>query len=223
MEYNKIRICHTCNKRDLIGVKFKLCAGCKFTYYCSSECQKKDWPTHKKGCINKNINANFYQKILYLKSNKDFLEYIFKKSNNNITICMFDWIILNNQTTNDFYLTNFNYEDIPDDEYQKKFCKYNIIDSDFFTYCFIYYNEGGSQTLHPLIIPKCVYSESHQLMNISEATTSVHIVKYIQENLNYTINDEMIKKMKLLLNDKQNFFLHFLYNLIIYTIAINYN
>lgn len=30
--------------------KFSRCSRCKKTHYCSRECQKKDWPTHKLGC-----------------------------------------------------------------------------------------------------------------------------------------------------------------------------
>ena len=43
--------CKTCkskNKEDL-----KSCSVCKIVYYCSKECQRKDWKDHKLECNNK--------------------------------------------------------------------------------------------------------------------------------------------------------------------------
>jgi hypothetical protein len=42
------KFCDTCNKA---GYSFKRCGRCKKTIYCSRECQKKDWKTHKKNCL----------------------------------------------------------------------------------------------------------------------------------------------------------------------------
>ncbi|KAF9525272.1 hypothetical protein CPB83DRAFT_885684 [Crepidotus variabilis] len=42
--------CNYCLKegtRDSVGA----CSGCKLVRYCSKECQRKAWPTHKRGCI----------------------------------------------------------------------------------------------------------------------------------------------------------------------------
>lgn len=39
------RLCENC-----MAVAFTRCGICKITYYCSKECQKKNWPFHKKFC-----------------------------------------------------------------------------------------------------------------------------------------------------------------------------
>ena len=41
-----------CNKfQKYIEDPFKLCGGCKMTYYCSRSCQKRAWPQHKSYCM----------------------------------------------------------------------------------------------------------------------------------------------------------------------------
>ncbi|KAI9001491.1 ankyrin [Trametes punicea] len=42
------KACATCGKAD---VQLKWCAKCHTTWYCSKECQKLDWPSHKQVCI----------------------------------------------------------------------------------------------------------------------------------------------------------------------------
>jgi hypothetical protein len=44
-EYQQ-RFCASCNKTG----PWRLCSRCKKVYYCSVECQKKNWPTHKLDC-----------------------------------------------------------------------------------------------------------------------------------------------------------------------------
>jgi hypothetical protein len=48
--YNKcfdvIKLCRGCGKDENTSA----CTACKCVYYCSKECQKDDWPTHKKLC-----------------------------------------------------------------------------------------------------------------------------------------------------------------------------
>uniref|UniRef100_A0A7I4YPR2 MYND-type domain-containing protein n=1 Tax=Haemonchus contortus TaxID=6289 RepID=A0A7I4YPR2_HAECO len=39
--------CHSCLK---MGSDLKKCKGCRMFYYCSADCQKKDWPLHKTEC-----------------------------------------------------------------------------------------------------------------------------------------------------------------------------
>eukprot|EP01084_Bolivina_argentea_P295300 508353_1 len=40
-----------CKKQKYADVKFKLCSGCKMSYYCSEYCQKKSWNTqHRYNC-----------------------------------------------------------------------------------------------------------------------------------------------------------------------------
>jgi len=42
--------CATCQKQ---GADFKRCSACKSVYYCSVDCQGKDWPNHKLTCTKK--------------------------------------------------------------------------------------------------------------------------------------------------------------------------
>jgi len=47
---NKARTCRCCKKSDMGKPKFKMCSRCKSSYYCSKECQKKDFENHKLIC-----------------------------------------------------------------------------------------------------------------------------------------------------------------------------
>ncbi|TFK27860.1 hypothetical protein FA15DRAFT_719734 [Coprinopsis marcescibilis] len=44
------RICDTCGTTETPSVKFRLCGGCMTTQYCSQDCQKTHWPSHKAIC-----------------------------------------------------------------------------------------------------------------------------------------------------------------------------
>jgi len=46
-----LRVCDTCGSTEQPTVRqFRLCGGCMTTNYCSPECQKKHWPSHKAIC-----------------------------------------------------------------------------------------------------------------------------------------------------------------------------
>jgi MYND finger len=42
--------CWGCDLEQPQGVTFKVCNQCRGVYYCSQDCQKSDWPRHKKTC-----------------------------------------------------------------------------------------------------------------------------------------------------------------------------
>lgn len=42
--------CALCGKKETETLKLKRCGACKKIKYCSGECQKKDWHTHKQTC-----------------------------------------------------------------------------------------------------------------------------------------------------------------------------
>ncbi|KAF8880807.1 hypothetical protein CPB84DRAFT_1817306 [Gymnopilus junonius] len=44
------RICDQCGTVETPAVKFRLCGGCMTTQYCSQDCQKMHWPSHKAIC-----------------------------------------------------------------------------------------------------------------------------------------------------------------------------
>ncbi|OJJ49490.1 hypothetical protein ASPZODRAFT_14206 [Penicilliopsis zonata CBS 506.65] len=47
---NADRACATCGFSPSVDSELKRCARCKARYYCSVNCQKGDWPTHKQSC-----------------------------------------------------------------------------------------------------------------------------------------------------------------------------
>ncbi|KAG6832746.1 hypothetical protein H0H87_000595 [Tephrocybe sp. NHM501043] len=44
------RICDQCGVAETPAAKFRLCGGCMTTQYCSPDCQKSHWPSHKTIC-----------------------------------------------------------------------------------------------------------------------------------------------------------------------------
>lgn len=49
--------CATCSKTSSETENLKRCAKCQTTWYCSRECQKKDWKAHKKVCSKQAADA----------------------------------------------------------------------------------------------------------------------------------------------------------------------
>ncbi|KAF9534038.1 hypothetical protein CPB83DRAFT_935747 [Crepidotus variabilis] len=57
------RVCDHCGAVETPAVKFRLCGGCMTTQYCSQDCQKVHWPSHKVICQHtasqvKQVSAN---------------------------------------------------------------------------------------------------------------------------------------------------------------------
>ncbi|KAI0783995.1 hypothetical protein BC629DRAFT_1594113 [Irpex lacteus] len=44
------RLCDKCGAIEQPNMRFRLCGGCMTTQYCSQECQKSHWPSHKAIC-----------------------------------------------------------------------------------------------------------------------------------------------------------------------------
>jgi len=65
-----LRMCFRkeCGKREDIVASFKRCGGCKEAIYCSQDCQKADWPTHKTRCKERQRMKEFNRAISLGKS-----------------------------------------------------------------------------------------------------------------------------------------------------------
>ena len=47
----KCATCNACPGRDsCVGIKLKACSRCHTAWFCSQECQRLGWPTHKPEC-----------------------------------------------------------------------------------------------------------------------------------------------------------------------------
>jgi len=62
------KYCEKCKKQEEEGVKFQVCAGCKWPAYCSRECQKADWATHGPVCRFKNGKATPEERKAFMKT-----------------------------------------------------------------------------------------------------------------------------------------------------------
>lgn len=44
---DSLRICHYCHQKESKSLKLKTCSSCYIRTFCSKECQRADWPSHK--------------------------------------------------------------------------------------------------------------------------------------------------------------------------------
>jgi hypothetical protein len=59
------KVCSQCDKKRTAEMHFYKCSNCKFVYYCSRECQEKQWKSHKIVCdYFKSIALLFAHEIL---------------------------------------------------------------------------------------------------------------------------------------------------------------
>ena len=76
-----IRQCNNCSKFRYISDKnnelYKKCSGCNNTYYCSVDCQRKDWKIHKNNCTNNVFNGKLEK--IFKKLYKDHLNFLMDK------------------------------------------------------------------------------------------------------------------------------------------------
>jgi hypothetical protein len=64
MNIVKTKRCGLCKNDDAkLDTKFMVCSICKSVPYCSRECQKEDWKTHKKVCSEGETNSRLRRKF----------------------------------------------------------------------------------------------------------------------------------------------------------------
>ena len=85
-EYSKLsypagldnRQCHCCKKKEESPPghykTLKICVGCKVVYYCSEECQLKDWAQHREFCQNKEAIDQQVQRCTFKPKVEDYTQ-----------------------------------------------------------------------------------------------------------------------------------------------------
>lgn len=96
---NYLKKCNFCNRPSTF-----ICTICKIKFYCSKECQKKDWQNHKKSC-KKGLNHSFTYRPKYDKYGHTYDKITDYDSN--------DWVVVEEvrnikpiRVTGDTYLTD---------------------------------------------------------------------------------------------------------------------
>jgi len=101
-----IKICICCNKAQK---HIRRCSRCKDTYYCTIDCQKKHWSTHRRVCVKKDVGDqkglvdlplpnDQYKELMKLllkviRSSNEFMEtyYTMKVCHDEVSINFVDW------------------------------------------------------------------------------------------------------------------------------------
>ena len=75
--------CNFCLKTEEVVKRIiKKCSNCKVIHYCSKECQRNDWPIHKKVCKTLKHQITIIKKNLN-DSEEEFFNIKVKQGNNN--------------------------------------------------------------------------------------------------------------------------------------------
>lgn len=56
-----ITMCANCMQPEFGSQKLMLCSRCRTAYYCSTECQKSDWPKHKEFCKKRSYHELMFE------------------------------------------------------------------------------------------------------------------------------------------------------------------
>ncbi|KAF9485122.1 hypothetical protein BDN70DRAFT_917280 [Pholiota conissans] len=70
------RICTACQGTETEDNFYKVCSRCKNRFYCSRECQTRDWPEHKEICHATTRQKRFEKLVTSLLANVDLMAYL---------------------------------------------------------------------------------------------------------------------------------------------------
>jgi len=109
------RICSICNKTNVeIQAEIMICSGCNNKYYCSRECQKSDWKSHKPTCISDSqmnkkytrMNQNLAEKLSRIVPFMELAASICNLHHDKKTVVMFSFVeIINSANTESWKCT----------------------------------------------------------------------------------------------------------------------
>ncbi len=75
-KYNKLKLCDNTDCIKFEACKFKICKGCKIAVYCSRNCQKKHWKTHKLLCSELQIDLLWRPKLRVFQETELLVVYV---------------------------------------------------------------------------------------------------------------------------------------------------
>ncbi len=205
--------CGKCFQSDQDNAKFKKCSKCKLTYYCSIDCQRRDWPLHKNECgfagVSNKDMVKFADAITYTPQLVNLIFELSENDSNNVVavninseniaiLTLNPQIMIDNPHKYIFTIHNNNISNR-----MLKYIKANIVDPNEYRYGLIQCQNtdpNGKEAHLGIMIPRSDKKYKPDILSVYNKNLSTeYVITVVNEQarkIGATISDGLLKKIK---------------------------